>query len=84
MVASKFVFFKGLNLPDVNGILTADVSAGLPAGEYRISSINSAANHQPALPAVAQRGNVDDISYVSICSKIGLKLSDSPLQFTVA
>ncbi|QRV93916.1 hypothetical protein RhiJN_21934 [Ceratobasidium sp. AG-Ba] len=62
----KFVFFKGLNLPDVNGVLTADVTAGLPAGEYRISSINSAANHQPALPAVAQRGSVDDISYFTV------------------
>ena len=67
------MFFKGLNLPDVNGILTADVTAGLPAGEYRISSINSAANHQPALPAVAQRGSVDDISYVSSRGKLGLK-----------
>ena len=50
----------------VGGDLTADVSAGLPAGEYRIASINSAANHQPALSAVAQRGSNDDISYVSV------------------
>lgn len=62
----KFAFFKGMNLPDVNGILTADVTAGLPAGEYRMASINSAANHQPALSAVAQRGSNDDIIYFTV------------------
>jgi hypothetical protein len=61
----KFAFFKGLNQAAVGGFLTAEVTAGLPAGEYRIASINSAANHQPALSAVAQRGSNDDISYVS-------------------
>lgn len=43
---SKFSFFKGLNVPDVKGVLTADVTNGLPAGVYRLSSINSASNHQ--------------------------------------
>ncbi|GAB1521300.1 hypothetical protein RhiTH_004392 [Rhizoctonia solani] len=62
----KFAFFKGLNQAAVGGILTADVTAGLPAGEYRIASINSAANHQPALSAVAQRGSNDDISYFTV------------------
>ncbi|KAG9110863.1 hypothetical protein FRC07_008123 [Ceratobasidium sp. 392] len=62
----QFAFFKGLNLPDINGVLTADVTAGLPAGEYRMASINSAANHQPALSAVAQRGSNDDISYFTV------------------
>ncbi|CAE6518375.1 unnamed protein product [Rhizoctonia solani] len=41
----KFAFFKGLNNPAKGGILTADVTAGLPAGAYRMCSINSAANH---------------------------------------
>lgn len=62
----KFAFFKGLNEAAVGGVLTADVTAGLPAGEYRIASINSAANHQPALSAVAQRGSNDDISYFTV------------------
>jgi hypothetical protein len=43
---NKFAFFKGLNGQAVNGLLTADVTGGLPAGVYRLSSINSAANHQ--------------------------------------
>ncbi len=60
---TKFVFFKGLNAPaDANGILTALVPGGLPAGAYRIASINSAANHQPALVAVAQHGALDDMA----------------------
>lgn len=47
-----------------NGVLTADVTAGLPAGTYRLASINTAANHQPALVAVAQHGALDDMVYV--------------------
>ena len=61
----KFSFFKGLNAAAVNGILTADVAAGLPAGVYKLSSINTAANHQPCLVPVAQHGSLDDAVYVS-------------------
>ncbi|KZT22079.1 hypothetical protein NEOLEDRAFT_676150 [Neolentinus lepideus HHB14362 ss-1] len=64
---TKFAFFKGLNSAAVNGVLTADVTSGLPAGTYRIASINSAANHQPVLVAVAQHGSLDDMVYVCIC-----------------
>jgi hypothetical protein len=62
----KFAFFKGLNAPAQNGILTADVAAGLPAGSYKLSSINSAANHQPVLVPIAQHGSLDDAVYVRI------------------
>lgn len=62
---NKFAFFKGLNAAAQNGVLTADVTAGLPAGVYRLASINTAANHQPALVAVAQHGSLDDQIYVS-------------------
>ncbi|SCV71615.1 BQ2448_3203 [Microbotryum intermedium] len=58
-----FAFFKGFNDPAQNGILSADVTGGLPAGAYRMCSINSAANHQPVLVGVAQRGSVDDCVY---------------------
>ena len=63
---ARFAFFKGLNSAAVNGVLTADVSQGLPAGAYRLASINTAANHQPALVAIAQHGALDDMVYVSI------------------
>lgn len=63
----KFDFFKGMNGAAVNGILTADVGGeGLPAGFYRLSSVNSAANHQPVLVAVAQRGALDDAVYFTV------------------
>ena len=58
---TKFVFFKGLNDKAKNGILSAVVPGGLPKGVYRMASINSAANHQPALVAIAQHGTLDDM-----------------------
>jgi len=63
---TKFMFFKGLNDAAQNGVLTADVTAGLPAGSYRLASINTAANHQPALVAVAQHGSLDDAVYFTV------------------
>lgn len=62
----KFAFFKGLNAAAVNGVLNVDVTEGLPAGAYRLASINTAANHQPVLVAVAQHGALDDMVYVSV------------------
>ena len=62
---SVFAFFKGINSAAVNGVVSADVTAGLPAGVYRLASINAAANHQPVLVAIAQHGSLDDMVYVS-------------------
>ena len=82
----KFAFFKGLNSAAVGGILTADVDAGLPAGVYKLSSINTASNHQPVLVPVAQHGSLDDAVYVSnlICSLWINLIHVFSLQFTVA
>ena len=63
---TKFAFFKGLNSAAQNGVLSADVTAGLPAGVYKLSSINTAANHQPALVPIAQHGSLDDAVYFTI------------------
>jgi hypothetical protein len=62
---TKFAFFKGLNAAAVGGVLTADVTGGLKSGFYKLSSINSAANHQPVVVPVAQHGSLDDAVYVS-------------------
>jgi len=62
----KFAFFKGLNAAAVNGVLTADVTNGLAAGFYKLSSINTAANHQPAIVPVAQHGSLDDAIYFTV------------------
>jgi len=58
-----FQFFKGFDDAAVNGVLSAAVAGGLPAGTYRMASITSAANHQPVLVAVAQHGALDDMVY---------------------
>lgn len=64
---NTFAFFKGVNGPaDGNGIVTADVTGGLPPGKYRVSSINSAANHQPCLASVAQHGALDAYAYFTV------------------
>ncbi|PPQ64481.1 hypothetical protein CVT26_002020 [Gymnopilus dilepis] len=62
----KFAFFKGLNAAAVNGQLTASVDNGLAPGVYRLASINTAANHQPAIVPVAQHGSLDDAIYFTV------------------
>jgi hypothetical protein len=61
-----FAFFKGLNAPAEGGILTADVEEGLPAGDYRLCSINTSSNHQPVIVPVAQHGALDDCVYFTL------------------
>ncbi|KIJ59819.1 hypothetical protein HYDPIDRAFT_177687 [Hydnomerulius pinastri MD-312] len=68
---TKFAFFKGLNDAAQNGILTADVTNGLPEGTYKISTINSAANHQPVLVPIAQHGSLDDVVYFTVSNNAG-------------
>jgi len=63
---NTFAFFKGLNAAaDGNGILFTTVN-GLPAGTYRISSINTSSNHAPAIVPVAQHGSLDDAVYFTV------------------
>lgn len=61
-----FAFFKGLNGAAKNGILSTEVTQGLPKGVYRLASINAASNHQPVLAPVAQHGSLDDIVYFTV------------------
>ncbi|OCB85981.1 hypothetical protein A7U60_g6876 [Sanghuangporus baumii] len=63
---NRFAFFKGISAPAVNGVLSADITTGLPAGVYRLTSFNSAANQQPALVAIAQHGSLDDTVYFTV------------------
>lgn len=64
----NFVFFKGLNDPTVGGKLNASVTNGLDVGFYKLSSINTASNHQPVLVPIAQHGSLDDVIYFSVTS----------------
>jgi transcription initiation factor TFIID subunit 15 len=64
---TQFAFFKGINDAGNNqGLLTATVDGGLPAGNYRICSMSSASNHQPVLMPVAQRGAQDDCIRITV------------------
>jgi hypothetical protein len=63
-----FAFFMGVNSPAMNGILSAKVTGGLPAGSYRVSSMVAAANHQPVIVPVAKRGSPDDAVYITVKS----------------
>jgi hypothetical protein len=58
---TQFAFFKGINdAGNGKGLLSAVVTGGLPAGNYRVCTLASASNHQPVLMPVAQRGSADD------------------------
>jgi len=62
----QFTFFKGVNTPAANGVVSVDVTGGLGPGVYRLASINTASNHQPVLVAVAQHGSTDDMVYFTV------------------
>jgi len=59
--ATKFAFFKGLNVPAEDGILTVEVEEGLKVkGVYRLCTIMSSFSHQYVVLPKAQRGASDD------------------------
>ncbi|QSZ33435.1 hypothetical protein DSL72_005003 [Monilinia vaccinii-corymbosi] len=58
---TQFAFFKGINdAGNGQGLLSAVVTGGLPAGNYRVCTMASSSNHQPVIMPVAQRGTADD------------------------
>ncbi|OAV99628.1 hypothetical protein PTTG_25231 [Puccinia triticina 1-1 BBBD Race 1] len=59
------VFFKGVDGPAKKEEVIVDVKDGLEPGFYRISTITTAANHQPISSPVARRSIYDDIIYVT-------------------
>lgn len=70
--ASQFVFFKGINdAGDGNGLLSATVTGGLPAGNYRVCTMSGASNHQPVLMPVAQRGTQEDCNKFTVSNNGG-------------
>ena len=63
----KFAFFKGVNdAQNGQGEVIVPVAAGLAAGVYKMSTINSASTHQPVIVPVAQHGSLDDTVYVGV------------------
>ena len=67
-----FAFFEGIDdAGDGKGTLSAVVAGGLPAGNYRLCTLSSAANHQPAMMPVAKRGAQDDCVRFSVSDDVG-------------
>jgi len=64
--AQTFAFFKGIDGAAVNGQLSVPVTAGLAAGVYKVSTINTAANHQPVAVPIAQHASLDDVVYFTV------------------
>jgi len=62
----NYAFFKALNDPAVNGVVSTDVTGGLAAGFYRIAAFHSGSNHQPIALPVAMRGAMGDMVYFSV------------------
>jgi len=69
---TQFAFFKGINdAGDGKGLLSAVVTGGLPAGNYRVCTMTAASNHQPVLMPVAQRGTPDDCTKFTVAAGAG-------------
>ncbi|KAJ6616480.1 hypothetical protein B0H10DRAFT_1396726 [Mycena sp. CBHHK59/15] len=60
---THFLLFQGVNTAAVNGVVSLTVNKGVPAGFYRLCSINTAQNHQPVIVPIAQHGSLDDCVY---------------------
>ncbi|THU97789.1 hypothetical protein K435DRAFT_619218, partial [Dendrothele bispora CBS 962.96] len=62
----NFVFWRAIfNQAVNNGMVTVDVTTGLPSGTYRITSMVYAMNHQPVFSPIEQHGFFGDAAYVS-------------------
>ncbi|KAH7346615.1 hypothetical protein BKA65DRAFT_398935 [Rhexocercosporidium sp. MPI-PUGE-AT-0058] len=82
---TQFVFFKGINdAGDGNGLLSATVTGGLLAGNYRVCTMAAAANHQPVLMPVAQRGTPDDCTKFTVVADDQVTSSSEASSSTVS
>jgi len=72
MDPTVFAFFHGIDdAGNGKGLLTAVVSGGLPAGNYRVCTIAGTVTHNPPCMPVAQRGTVDDCTKFTISGEAG-------------
>jgi len=69
---TQFAFFKGINdAGNGQGLLSAEVTGGLPAGNFRLCTLTGASNHQPVIMPVAQRGSQDDCTKFTVSDQGG-------------
>ncbi|KNZ56544.1 hypothetical protein VP01_237g11 [Puccinia sorghi] len=60
-----FIHFKGVDAGAKDEKVSVTFDDGVPEGTYRISTITTAANHQPISSPIAQRSIFDDIIYIT-------------------
>ncbi|KAK1222427.1 hypothetical protein PQX77_014760 [Marasmius sp. AFHP31] len=63
---SRFSFFKSALGQLTNGFHGFDVTGGLLAGSYRLSSVTTDANHHPIVVPLLQHGSIDDAVYFTV------------------
>ncbi|KAK7038283.1 hypothetical protein R3P38DRAFT_541993 [Favolaschia claudopus] len=64
--SQKFVFFNVIQDAVSDGEISTNVTNGLPEGYYRMTVTPRAANHQPVLVPLVQRGSVNDVAYFTV------------------
>ncbi|KAK1230162.1 hypothetical protein PQX77_006756 [Marasmius sp. AFHP31] len=63
---SRFSFFKSAPGQLTDGFHGFNVTGGLPAGSYRLSSVTTDANHHPIVVPLLQHGSIDDAVYFMV------------------
>ncbi|KAL0069332.1 hypothetical protein AAF712_003697 [Marasmius tenuissimus] len=63
---SKFALFMAAIDQLTNGFHGFNVTGGLPAGSYRLSSVTTDANHHSIVVPLLQHGSIDDAVYFTV------------------
>ncbi|KAJ8082708.1 hypothetical protein PM082_008564 [Marasmius tenuissimus] len=63
---SKFTFFMAAIDQLTNGFHGFNITGGLSAGSYRLSSVTTDANHHPIVAPLLQHGSIDDAVYFTV------------------
>ncbi|KAJ6449824.1 hypothetical protein C8R47DRAFT_1171446 [Mycena vitilis] len=64
--SQQFSFFRTVKDVAASGVISSEVTDGLPEGFYRMTVTTHAANGQPALVPVAQHGSLSDVAYFTV------------------
>ncbi|EIN06846.1 hypothetical protein PUNSTDRAFT_127435 [Punctularia strigosozonata HHB-11173 SS5] len=73
-----FAFWRTLSAQRSGDELSGDVTNGLPAGFYRLSSVIIASNYQPVLVSIEQHGAINDAIYFTVSDTANTTTSSAP------
>jgi len=63
---TKYAFYAPVSKAAVDGVVSANVTGGLPAGFYKLSSLVASMNHQPVVLPIPNHGSSDDAVYFTV------------------